>query len=104
MAAARSITLKAVSTSLWSPNRSLPMAKTVRVLSTIMSPPSKAVVYEHHGPPDSVTRMIELSPVEVKENQICVKMLAAPINPSDINRIEGLGFLFQLGFSFHLIT
>ncbi|KAL4297604.1 hypothetical protein GQ457_12G029440 [Hibiscus cannabinus] len=90
MAAARSITLKAVSTSLWSPNRSLPKAKTVRALSTIMSPPSKAVVYEHHGPPDSVTRMIELSPVEVKENQVCVKMLAAPINPSDINRIEGV--------------
>lgn len=34
--------------------------------------------------------MIELPPVEVKENDVCVKMLAAPINPSDINRIEGL--------------
>lgn len=33
--------------------------------------------------------MIELPPVEVKENDVCVKMLAAPINPSDINRIEG---------------
>lgn len=33
--------------------------------------------------------MVELPPVEVKENDVCVKMLAAPINPSDINRIEG---------------
>ncbi|KAE8680499.1 putative trans-2-enoyl-CoA reductase [Hibiscus syriacus] len=90
MATARSIALKAVNTGLWSLNRSLPKAPIVRALSTIMSPPSKAVVYEHHGPPDSVTRTVELSPVEVKENQVCVKMLAAPINPSDINRIEGV--------------
>lgn len=33
--------------------------------------------------------VINLPPVEVKENDVCVKMLAAPINPSDINRIEG---------------
>ena len=34
-------------------------------------------------------RVVEKAPVEVKENDVCVKMLAAPINPSDINRIEG---------------
>lgn len=28
--------------------------------------------------------------MEVKENDVCVKMLAAPINPSDINRIQGV--------------
>ncbi|OVA18202.1 Alcohol dehydrogenase superfamily [Macleaya cordata] len=61
----------------------------VRAYSANMSPPSKAVVYEQHGSPDQVTRLIELPPVEIKENDICVKMLAAPINPSDINRIEG---------------
>ncbi|XP_060966763.1 enoyl-[acyl-carrier-protein] reductase, mitochondrial-like [Cannabis sativa] len=32
----------------------------------------------------------ELPPVEVKENDVCVRMIAAPINPSDINRIEGV--------------
>ncbi|XP_022730236.1 enoyl-[acyl-carrier-protein] reductase, mitochondrial [Durio zibethinus] len=94
MAVTRSIALQAVNTGLWSLKRSssriFQQAQTVRALTTIMSPPSKAVVYEHHGPPDSVTRVIELSPVEVKENQVCVKMLAAPINPSDINRIEGV--------------
>lgn len=67
------------------------LSLTVRAFSvTVMSPPSKAIVYEHHGPPDAVTRVIELPPVEVKENDVCVKMLAAPINPSDINRIEGV--------------
>ncbi|XP_008222493.1 PREDICTED: probable trans-2-enoyl-CoA reductase, mitochondrial isoform X1 [Prunus mume] len=62
----------------------------LRAFSTTLSPPSKAVVYEQHGPPDRVTRVIQLPPVEVKENDVCVKMLAAPINPSDINRIEGV--------------
>ncbi|XP_021278044.1 enoyl-[acyl-carrier-protein] reductase, mitochondrial [Herrania umbratica] len=94
MAVARTVVVKAVNAGLWSlqrsRSRSLQQAQTVRALSAIMSPPSKAVVYEHHGPPDSVTRLIELSPVEVKENQVCVKMLASPINPSDINRIEGV--------------
>uniref|UniRef100_A0A2P2L447 Zinc binding dehydrogenase n=1 Tax=Rhizophora mucronata TaxID=61149 RepID=A0A2P2L447_RHIMU len=61
-----------------------------RAFSALMSPPSKAVVYEQHGPPDSVTRVVEIPPVEVKDNDVCVKMLAAPINPSDINRIEGV--------------
>lgn len=35
-------------------------------------------------------RVIEMEGVEVKEKDVCVKMMAAPINPSDINRIEGV--------------
>ncbi|CAH9108867.1 unnamed protein product [Cuscuta epithymum] len=62
----------------------------IRAFSTAMSPPSKAIVYDQHGPPDSVTRVTELPPVEIKDNDVCVRMLAAPINPSDINRIEGV--------------
>ncbi|XP_057548911.1 enoyl-[acyl-carrier-protein] reductase, mitochondrial isoform X1 [Amaranthus tricolor] len=62
----------------------------VRAFSAIMSPPSMAVVYDNHGPPDQLTKIVEIPPVEIKENDVCVKMLAAPINPSDINRIEGV--------------
>ncbi|WCJ41128.1 Enoyl-[acyl-carrier-protein] reductase mitochondrial [Euphorbia peplus] len=62
----------------------------VRSFSALMSPPSTAIIYDQQGPPDSVTRLVEMPPVEVKENDVCVKMLAAPINPSDINRIEGV--------------
>ncbi|KAL0533801.1 hypothetical protein IC582_028072 [Cucumis melo] len=65
-------------------------SRTIRAFSAIMSPPSTAVVYDLHGPPDTVTRVINLPPVEMKANDVCVKMLAAPINPSDINRIEGV--------------
>lgn len=69
---------------------SRPQTLTVRTFSATMSPPSKAVVYDQQGPPDAVTRVVELPPVQVKENDVCVRMLAAPINPSDINRIEGV--------------
>ncbi|KAD3068274.1 hypothetical protein E3N88_36154 [Mikania micrantha] len=63
----------------------------IRVFCTLMSPPSTAVIYENHGPPDTVTKsIIQLPPVEIKANDVCVKMLASPINPSDINRIEGV--------------
>ncbi|XP_028783828.1 enoyl-[acyl-carrier-protein] reductase, mitochondrial [Neltuma alba] len=65
-------------------------SQSVRAFSSAVSPPSKAVVYELHGSPDSVTKLIGLPPFEIKENDVCVKMLAAPINPSDINRIEGV--------------
>uniref|UniRef100_UPI001CB89F12 enoyl-[acyl-carrier-protein] reductase, mitochondrial n=1 Tax=Erigeron canadensis TaxID=72917 RepID=UPI001CB89F12 len=57
---------------------------------SVMSPPSTAVFYETHGPPDSVTKIVQLPPVEIKSDDVCVKMLAAPINPSDINRIQGV--------------
>ncbi|OIS95674.1 PREDICTED: probable trans-2-enoyl-CoA reductase, mitochondrial isoform X1 [Nicotiana attenuata] len=55
-----------------------------------VSPPSTAVVYDQHGPPDTVTRVTEIPPVKITENDVCVRMLAAPINPADINRIEGV--------------
>ncbi|MED6182542.1 hypothetical protein PIB30_029294 [Stylosanthes scabra] len=55
-----------------------------------VSPPSKAIVYEEHGQPDAVTKLVEFPGVQVKENDVCVKMLCAPINPSDINRIQGV--------------
>ncbi|XP_073145712.1 enoyl-[acyl-carrier-protein] reductase, mitochondrial [Henckelia pumila] len=62
----------------------------VRAFSAATSPPSKAVVYEQHGPPDAVCKVVELPPITIKDDDVCVRMLAAPINPSDINRIEGV--------------
>lgn len=66
------------------------LSSAVRGYSAATSPPSKAVVYDQHGSPDVVTRVTELPPVEIKDSDVCVRMLAAPINPSDINRIEGV--------------
>ncbi|KAH6822074.1 Polyketide synthase [Perilla frutescens var. hirtella] len=64
--------------------------RVVRSFSSAMSPPSKAVVYDEQGAPDAVCRVKELPPAPIKDEDVCVRMLAAPINPSDINRIEGV--------------
>ncbi|XP_055833142.1 enoyl-[acyl-carrier-protein] reductase, mitochondrial-like [Solanum dulcamara] len=94
MAIARIVSLKALVNGV-SPSRVLllrcrTLSSAVRDYSASTSPPSKAVVYDQHGSPDVVTRVTELPPVEIKDNDVCVRMLAAPINPSDINRIEGV--------------
>lgn len=105
MAMLRSVGLKAVkrSSMFFSLTQSLihrAQSLSVRAFSSAISPPSKAVVYELQGPPDTVTKVIDLPPIEIKENDVCVKMLAAPINPSDINRIEGFCCFANYAFLF----
>ncbi|KAM7522275.1 hypothetical protein LguiA_012177 [Lonicera macranthoides] len=94
MASMRFAMQKAVHGTFISSHYLLPRTNTkifsVRSFSAAMSPPSTAIFYDQQGPPDSVTRIIEIPPGEIKENDVCVRMLAAPINPSDINRIEGV--------------
>lgn len=99
MAIARIVSLKTVvhGVSPWAPplspvllRRCRNLTSAARLYSAASSPPSMAVVYDQNGSPDVVTRLTELPPVEIKENDVCVRMLAAPINPSDINRIEGV--------------
>ncbi|KJE88839.1 trans-2-enoyl-CoA reductase [Capsaspora owczarzaki ATCC 30864] len=56
--------------------------------------PSAAVaaVYEKHGAPEDMLRVVDLplaSLSSLGEDQVAVKMLAAPINPSDINQVQG---------------
>ncbi|CAL8113652.1 unnamed protein product [Orchesella dallaii] len=45
--------------------------------------------YNEYGEPSIVVRKERASIDEVKEGQILVKMLAAPVNPADINTIQG---------------
>ncbi|XP_066125962.1 enoyl-[acyl-carrier-protein] reductase, mitochondrial isoform X2 [Saccopteryx bilineata] len=57
----------------------------------------RALVYEHHGQPDKVVELKDLELAAVSGSDVHVKMLAAPINPSDINMIQGnYGLLPQL--------
>ncbi|KAH7445725.1 hypothetical protein KP509_01G021900 [Ceratopteris richardii] len=53
-------------------------------------PDGKAIVVERHGNPQEVLKLVDVPGRTLKEREICVRMLAAPINPSDINRIEGV--------------
>jgi trans-2-enoyl-CoA reductase len=49
----------------------------------------KAAVYETHGNPAEVLRVVELPWPTPATNEVVVKMNAAPINPADLNSIEG---------------
>ncbi|KAM4700906.1 enoyl-[acyl-carrier-protein] reductase, mitochondrial [Discoglossus pictus] len=50
---------------------------------------ARALVYEKHGEPEQVLRMHNLQVPSPGDYDVLVKMLAAPINPSDINMIQG---------------
>ncbi|XP_070260659.1 enoyl-[acyl-carrier-protein] reductase, mitochondrial isoform X1 [Myotis yumanensis] len=57
----------------------------------------RALVYGHHGHPAKVVELKNLELAAVGGSDVHVKMLAAPINPSDINMIQGnYGLLPQL--------
>src|SRR6266513_1327845 len=54
-----------------------------------MEKTSKAAVYETHGNPAEVLRVVDLPLPAPAANEVVVKMSAAPINPADLNGIEG---------------
>ena len=54
-----------------------------------MSKTFKAAIYETHGNPAKVLRVIERPWPSPAADEVVVKMLAAPINPADLNSIEG---------------
>jgi len=49
----------------------------------------KAAIYETHGNPAEVLRIVELPWPKPAADEAVVKMMAAPINPADLNAIEG---------------
>jgi trans-2-enoyl-CoA reductase len=49
----------------------------------------KAAVYETHGNPAEVLRVLELTLPALQPSDVVVRMRAAPINPADLNSIEG---------------
>jgi trans-2-enoyl-CoA reductase len=54
-----------------------------------MSTTGKAAIYETHGNPAEVLRVVEQSCPAPAPDEVVVKMAAAPINPADLNAIEG---------------
>lgn len=49
----------------------------------------RALVYEHHGDPAKVVELKNLELAAMGGSDVHVKMLAAPVNPADINMIQG---------------
>ncbi len=54
-----------------------------------MSKTFKAAIYETHGNPAEVLRVVDCPWPDPAPNEVIVKMSAAPINPADLNSIEG---------------
>ncbi|EDV56112.2 enoyl-[acyl-carrier-protein] reductase, mitochondrial [Drosophila erecta] len=54
-----------------------------------MSVLAKSLKYTQHGEPQEVLQLVEDQLPDPKDNQVLVKILAAPINPADINTIQG---------------
>src|SRR5256886_13401204 len=54
-----------------------------------MSKSLKAALYETHGNPAEVLRIAEMPWPTPAANEVVVQMRAAPINPADLNAIEG---------------
>lgn len=54
-----------------------------------MSKSFKAAIYETHGNPAEVLRVVEQPWPQPAPHEVVVKMAAAPINPADLNAIEG---------------
>ncbi|MEA3187257.1 MAG: hypothetical protein QOD99_1087 [Chthoniobacter sp.] len=49
----------------------------------------KAVTYDRHGPPSEVLQVREMSVAAPQPGQVLIRMRTAPINPVDLNVIEG---------------
>uniref|UniRef100_A0A8C7Y7M2 Enoyl-[acyl-carrier-protein] reductase, mitochondrial n=1 Tax=Oryzias sinensis TaxID=183150 RepID=A0A8C7Y7M2_9TELE len=49
----------------------------------------RALVYANHGDPSKVLQLKNVDLPAIGENDVLIKLLAAPINPSDINMIQG---------------
>ncbi|ORY56504.1 NAD(P)-binding protein [Neocallimastix californiae] len=51
---------------------------------------SKAMICEKHGKPKDVLGLKQIKVPDINEDEVLIKFLASPINPSDINQIEGV--------------
>lgn len=60
------------------------------VLCRQMSIVARSLKYTQHGEPQDVLQIVEDTLTEPKNQQVLVKILAAPINPADINTIQGI--------------
>lgn len=59
------------------------------MIAASMAKSFKAAIYETHGNPSEVLRIVEQPWPEPGPDEAVVKMTAAPINPADLNSIEG---------------
>ncbi|KAH8420998.1 hypothetical protein KR222_001596 [Zaprionus bogoriensis] len=69
--------------------KALPSWTRPSALCRHMSVVAKSLKYTQHGEPQDVLQLVEDKLANPKDQQVLVKILAAPINPADINTIQG---------------
>lgn len=70
---------------------SLLLAKRIPICSTIRCLSAKQVVYSDHGDPVKILRLETTDlPDEPQSNEVLVKWRASPINPADLNQLQGV--------------
>ncbi|KAK9454318.1 hypothetical protein V1511DRAFT_501670 [Dipodascopsis uninucleata] len=60
------------------------------VVHRFFSGEAKAVVFENYGRPLDVLRIQSFALPDLKDNSLLIKFLASPINPADVNQVEGV--------------
>lgn len=64
--------------------------RTLSSSSRSMASPASALVFPQHGEPEAVLQLqAQPPPTKCQQGQVLVQFLAAPINPSDVNTIQG---------------
>lgn len=69
--------------------KTLPAWTRASALCRQMSVVAKSLKYTQHGEPQDVLQLVEDKLANPKDQQVLVEILAAPINPADINTIQG---------------
>lgn len=70
---------------------SLLLARRIPIYATTRSLSVKQIVYEDHGDPTKILRFEKIDiPDEPQSNEVLVKWRAAPINPADLNQLQGV--------------
>lgn len=69
-------------------------SKSHKSLTTVRNLMSKQLMYAQFGDPLQVVKYKECPVPELNPQQVLVRMLAAPVNPADINTIQGTNLLW----------
>jgi len=78
---------------MFSKVRSSVLVNSLRICKSLQRQTStsyKALKFEKYGEPLDVLKIVEDCAEKPKDKEVLVKILAAPINPADINTIQGI--------------
>lgn len=83
--------------------RTLPSFARPSLLCRHMSVVAKSLKYTQHGEPQDVLKLVEDKLSDPTDKQVLVQILAAPINPADINTIQGRSIWFKISIDTYII-